>query len=66
MSIDHQEQLNECRINTYNNYLCNMKKKELLAYFNDMEITSLVVFIKEVYGNDGRDDCNFESYYLNN
>jgi hypothetical protein len=43
-----------------------MKKKELLAYFNDMEITSLVVFIKEVYGNDGRDDCNFESYYLNN
>lgn len=61
MPIDHQEQVNEYRIEFYNQYLCNLSKEELLEYFVDMEIKTLIEFIKEEYGNDGRDDCNFES-----
>lgn len=60
MPIDQQEQVNEFRINIYNQFLCDKSKEELLEYFNDMEIKSLIEFIKSEYGNDGRDDCNFE------
>lgn len=61
MAIDQQEQVNEFMITSYDHYLCSMNKKELLEYFPDMEIKTLIEFIKEEYGNDGRDDCNFES-----
>lgn len=60
MSIDHQEQMNEYRINRYDYFLNGTSKKELLEYFVDMEIKTLIEFIKQEYGNDGRDDCNFE------
>lgn len=61
MVIDYQEQANECRINSYEQWLYQLRKKVLLEYFKDMEIKTLIEFIKEEYGNDGCDDCNFES-----
>lgn len=61
MPIDDQELVNEIDITLYDHYLCSKPKSELLGYFIDMEIKTLVEFIKEEYGNDGRDDCNFES-----
>lgn len=61
MPTDQQEQVNEYRIERYNWFLNGTSKKDLLAYFLDMEIKTLIEFIKEEYGNDGRDDCNFES-----
>jgi hypothetical protein len=60
MSMTDSEQRNEYRINAYTNYLRSMSRKELLEHFNDMSNGDLLKCMKLIYGNDGRDDCNFE------
>ena len=47
MPIDQQEQFNEFLVEYYNEFLCSLTKGALLAYFIEMEIKTLVEFIKE-------------------
>lgn len=59
--MDEQEERNEFRINAYGQYLKAMEKRELLEYFNDMDESDLIEFIKSFHGNDGKDDGLFDS-----
>ena len=60
MAMDQQDEINELRIQAYDNYLKAMDKSERLQYFDDMNDTDIIELIKCIYGNDGKDDCAFE------
>ena len=58
--MTNTEQVNEFRIQAYDEYLKCMTKSELLAYFNDMSMKDMIECVKFTYGNDGKDDGVFE------
>ena len=54
------EQYN-CRCNLYDDLLNQKSKKQLLdEYILTWHKITLINAIKDIYGNDGKDDCSFE------
>lgn len=58
--IDETERKLECRINKYDKYLNHFYQEELVNYFKDFTKEELIAILKDHFGNDGKDDCNFE------